>query len=39
MQLQGEELQQWIPLLIAGSWLHAGSTTTFGLGKYRIIFE
>lgn len=30
-------ISEWMPLLVAGSWLHAGSTTTFGLGKYRIL--
>lgn len=33
---EGEGLQQWIPLLLLGSWLHTGSTTTFGLGKYSL---
>ena len=30
------DIAPWMPLLVAGSWLHAGSTTTFGLGKYVI---
>jgi hypothetical protein len=32
----GTELNNWLPLFIAGSWLHAGSTATFGLGKFSI---
>ncbi len=32
----GAELSNWLPLFIAGSWLHAGSTATFGLGKFSI---
>ena len=34
---EGEGLNDWMPLLTMGSWLHAGSTATFGLGKYSII--
>lgn len=33
---EGEELNYWMPLLAMGAWLHAGSTATFGLGKYSI---
>ena len=33
------DLKPWIPLLIYGSWLHAGLTTTFGLGKYKLLFN
>ncbi|MDX9882062.1 MAG: CRISPR system precrRNA processing endoribonuclease RAMP protein Cas6 [Prolixibacteraceae bacterium] len=33
---EGEGLNRWVPLLAMGVWLHAGSTATFGLGKYRI---
>jgi CRISPR/Cas system endoribonuclease Cas6 (RAMP superfamily) len=33
---KGEGLNDWMPLLTLGSWLHAGSTATFGLGKYSI---
>ncbi len=31
------ELESWSKLLNLGVWLHAGSTATFGLGKYRIV--
>jgi CRISPR/Cas system endoribonuclease Cas6 (RAMP superfamily) len=34
---QGEGLNNWMPLLSMGSFLHAGSTATFGLGKYSLI--
>jgi hypothetical protein len=33
------ELAQWSALLNLGVWLHAGSTATFGLGKYSIKFH
>ena len=33
---EGEGLHQWMPLIWMGSWLHVGSTATFGLGKYTI---
>lgn len=33
---EGEGLGQWMPLLQLGTFLHAGSTATFGLGKYSI---
>ncbi|MDP3461677.1 MAG: CRISPR system precrRNA processing endoribonuclease RAMP protein Cas6 [Bacteroidales bacterium] len=33
---QGEGLNDWMPLLLMGSFLHAGSTATFGLGKYSL---
>ena len=31
------DLKPWMPLFAAGTWLHAGLTTTFGLGKYFIL--
>lgn len=31
------EFESWTKLLNLGVWLHAGSTATFGLGKYRIV--
>ena len=31
------DLQPWSDLLNLGSWLHAGSMTTFGLGKYSLL--
>ena len=34
---EGKGLNDWIPLLTLGSWLHAGSTATFGLGKYSMV--
>ena len=36
---EGEGLNNWMPLLTLGSFLHAGSTATFGLGKYSILNE
>ncbi len=30
-------IEKWMPLIAAGTWLHAGLTTTFGLGKFRIL--
>lgn len=30
-------LKPWLPLLNLGTWLHAGSTATFGLGKFSIL--
>ena len=32
----GGDLAPWTNLLHLGTWLHAGSTATFGLGKYRV---
>jgi hypothetical protein len=34
---EGEGINDWIMLLTLGSWLHVGSTATFGLGKYSIM--
>lgn len=34
---EGEGLNEWMPLLTLGSFLHAGSTTTFGMGKYGLL--
>ena len=34
---EGEGLNQWMPLITLGCFLHAGSTTTFGMGKYSIM--
>ena len=34
---EGEGLGQWMPLLQLGTFLHTGSTATFGLGKYSIL--
>lgn len=33
------DLEPWSKLLNLGVWLHAGSTATFGLGKYRIVAD
>lgn len=30
------EMKSWLPFLRAGEWLHAGSGTSFGLGKFEI---
>jgi CRISPR/Cas system endoribonuclease Cas6 (RAMP superfamily) len=35
----GEGLNEWMPLIVMGSWLHVGSTTSMGLGKYAIVEE
>lgn len=39
MKIQGTNLSKWIPLLLLGSYLHVGSTTTFGLGKYSVVID
>jgi hypothetical protein len=39
MKIQGNDLSKWIPLLLLGSYLHVGSTTTFGLGKYSVVID
>jgi len=31
------DIEPWTKLLQLGTWLHTGSTATFGLGKYRIL--
>jgi hypothetical protein len=36
---RGENLAAWMPLLTMGSWLHAGATATFGLGRYSLAVE
>jgi len=33
------ELTPWLKMLQLGTWLHAGSTATFGLGKYTIVSD
>ncbi len=33
----GDDLQEFLPLLAAGELLHAGSSTPFGLGRYRLL--
>jgi hypothetical protein len=35
--LQGEALEQLLPVLELGQWLHAGKNTLFGLGQYRLL--
>jgi hypothetical protein len=34
---KGENLNNWMPMLTLGTWLHAGSTATFGLGKFKLL--
>lgn len=29
----------WLPLLVAGQWVHVGKSTGFGFGSYRIVHE
>ncbi len=36
---EGAGINDFMPLLTMGSYLHAGSTATFGLGKYNILNE
>jgi hypothetical protein len=36
---EGNELSSWLPIISLGCWLHAGSTATFGLGRYSIIIN
>jgi CRISPR/Cas system endoribonuclease Cas6 (RAMP superfamily) len=33
----GDALEELLPLLVAGEFLHVGSGTPFGLGRYRIL--
>lgn len=33
----GERIPEFLPLLVAGEFLHVGSNVTFGLGKYEIV--
>jgi CRISPR/Cas system endoribonuclease Cas6 (RAMP superfamily) len=33
----GERIAEFLPLLVAGEYLHVGSNATFGLGKYEIV--
>lgn len=33
----GDALEELLPLLVAGEFLHVGSGTSFGLGRYRIV--
>jgi CRISPR-associated endoribonuclease Cas6 len=33
----GEAIKQLLPLVIAGEFLHVGTGTSFGLGKYKLI--
>jgi hypothetical protein len=36
IEYEGDNLEQFLPLIAAGEILHAGSNTTFGLGRYEI---
>lgn len=33
----GKAIREFLPLIIAGEFLHVGGSTSFGLGKYKII--
>lgn len=37
VRYQGSAIAEFLPLLIAGEFLHIGNGTSFGLGKYRVI--
>lgn len=37
MTVTGEDLNMFLPLLVAGEMLHVGSKTSFGLGRYEIL--
>ncbi len=36
LELTGD-LTAFLPLLVAGQWLHVGNKTTFGMGHYRLV--
>ena len=36
---EGNNLNDWMPLIILGSWLHVGSTTTMGSGIYTLVTD
>ncbi|HKQ08974.1 MAG TPA: CRISPR system precrRNA processing endoribonuclease RAMP protein Cas6 [Blastocatellia bacterium] len=37
IEYAGEEIQEFIPLIIAGEILHIGTGTSFGLGRYKLV--
>jgi CRISPR-associated endoribonuclease Cas6 len=37
IEYQGLGIRELLPLLVAGEFLHIGGSTSFGLGKYKII--
>ncbi len=36
---EGNGINDWMPLIVMGSYLHVGSTTSMGLGKYSISMD
>lgn len=36
---EGNDINDWMPLITLGSWLHVGSTTTMGSGIYTLIID
>lgn len=36
---EGDNLNDWMPLITLGSWLHVGSTTTMGSGIYTLVSD
>jgi hypothetical protein len=36
IEFAGEEIMEFLPLLVAGEFLHIGAGTTFGLGKFEL---
>ena len=37
VEYAGAGLEEFLPLVAAGEWLHVGANTSFGLGRYRIL--
>jgi hypothetical protein len=37
MTFRGSQVQSYLPLLVAGEFLHVGSSTSFGMGCYRVV--
>ncbi len=37
MKYEGAAIEEFLPFLLAGEFLHLGTGTTFGLGKYEVV--